>query len=267
VKRRLVLEALAIAGAAAAGSSCFDELPEASLCPPPARVTPSGCFSEMPSAFGCLGEEQRACLTVGGCGCSNDSCQSGGDACFPDGDCPLAVREAAGDDASCITLDGTELVTAPQTDPPCSCGCTRCMARCDGVGTVFGLFTNPNDARDDIFAPLVRIGGQVPDRGRIGVYLRLRGVAFLSLSYLKGAPGEATLVPADDEDGIYDGYSLSNPLDDAFVEHTLFDQSFLGGRAYEWQRAEDKPTAVALFAPGANFVLVEIDCIVPFTVP
>jgi hypothetical protein len=251
---------------------CFDDLPEPLTCPPQ-TITPAGnclepiqtisdpgCYTLQPNPpeiFECLAGPRTSC------DCGMNECDTSVNACYPTGDCPPEVRSAAGDNAECLRLgeDDFKFPGVPQIIQ-CICGCTACATVCDGKGPVVGLL----DVGDMSFAALsVRLDEHMPERGKVGVYVRARGLSNLVAAIFTGdIDGEDTLVAQRSS-------FVFTPLDQ-FTEFVMFDDGFISGDgAYAWKKNADKPTLLAFFTQGSmeapQAALYEVDCIIPFIVP
>lgn len=223
--------------------------------------------------MGCLPPDQIQCLSGArhSCDCGVDECPDNRRTCYPAGDCPEAVRLAAGDRAVCLRPEPSDLRSVLERTDQCICGCEECLLRCDGFGPVFGPTTDDSWGLPDFVVPTVGVGAALPDRGRMGVYVRMRGLAYVVALLMRGDPA----VPTSLEQLYYDGdpgqpalYTLSGPFSSEFVEHLWFDQSFIERSAYRWEDPSGKPELIAIATgDSAGGALFEIDCIVPFYVP
>jgi hypothetical protein len=267
---RAVAATAVLLGVAAWPLCCLDDLPPPTVCPPEAAHEAKDCLTPLepvyavpPQPFGCLTQDQQQCLTGrrSSCTCQLDDCPSGEEAaCYPEGNCPPAVIDEAGADAECIRLDPRDLGVGLPSEAQCLCGCFGCAAVCDGVGPVFGIWT---DGTLEYGFPQIDIGPHMPSSGRLGVYVRLRGLANAALAVFT----DDGVAPAPDLATYY--YVLS-PIDTEFRELIFYDQTFFEVPAYEWETEAMKPTLLALIPGGTTdapgLTLVEIDCVVPFVV-
>jgi len=254
---------LLLLGLPTALPGCLEDLPGPTECPPPAQFAGTDCLPALQNPpTGCFDVEQMACLAGprSSCTCIADECPAQDDACYPDGDCPQAVSDLD-ESVECHRLEPERLGGGLPSETICLCGCAGCAAVCDGKGPVMGVVTD----EEHIPALIVDLTGMMPDSGRLGVYLRVRGLAsFVMITAIGDASDLNTLqlVPPV--------YSVVTPLGLDFTEGVLFDDEFLGVDAYRWDRPEDKPSLIAL-APrevsGTVVALAEFDCIVPFVVP
>lgn len=259
----LGLGAATVVALGAAG--CLEDLPQPLQCPPPAQVEASGCGFIEPPPDGCFTPDQLSCLTGprAQCACGGDECSTPSPACFPGEDCPPAVTAVAGDRVRCGRLGPAAIGGPLPAEQLCACGCARCMAVCDGIGPVFGATTNAVADVSDFFVPFLRIAELLPAAGRVGVYLRVRGLANVVVLLLRGDPSNLETLEA-----VNGGYLLNNPLNESFTEQVLFDQPFVGIDAYRWNDEASKPTVVSIMTGTTRTVeLFEIDCVVPFWVP
>jgi hypothetical protein len=251
--------------AAMSSASCLEDLPEPLVCPPPARNAATDCLpaaSNPVGMNGCFIEQDLACLRGGtppaSCDCASNECPQEGDTCFPPGECPEAVRVAAGDEASCDRLTGSDIGRGLPGDTQCLCGCTRCATVCDGYGTIYATFGPEGVAKNFIVALT-----DMPDAGQLGIYYRLRGIANMVTYVIRGPIEMFDIV------GTYGTFEVSGD----FVEQILYDVPVTSTPPYTWTQAADKPTALVV-APleieqdtGFLAAITEIDCIIPFSVP
>jgi hypothetical protein len=260
---------IAAAWLAACLGGCVEELPEPAECPAPAQVPEGDCSTIEPPLTGCLPPEEHACLAGprSSCACGADECPSTPDACYPPGDCPPEVTAAA-PGARCLTID-EEHVGDFGVLPPgdrCTCGCTRCMSVCDGKGPTFGatIVGDGSLDREDVIMPLVRLDDLLPASGRLGFYVRLRGTAGTILYVYRGDPfdpGEIVELGT----GV-----LSAVPGRGFTSQVVYQELVGAGGVpapLTWDTPEEKPSLMILL-PNVNTsgpLLVEIDCIVPFT--
>jgi hypothetical protein len=261
-----ILAALLAIGSATAPASCIEDLPAATHCPPEPKRHATSCADALTFAKpGCLTDDptQVACLTGprDTCRCTSSDCPVRNTACYPDGDCPATVTERAAS-AVCKRLAPEDIGLDQPSETMCLCGCAGCAAVCDGVGPVMGIFTGSGVEK---FPVLFDIKSKMPDRGTFGMYLRVRGLANVSVLVGTG--------DIDDFENIHwvPGYFVLTPPGTDYVEHVLYDDDFIHGPAYTWTSAADKPAVIALAASfddtEENLALFELDCLVPFVVP
>jgi len=249
-------------------TSCLDDLPEATSCPPKADRKATDCITGLDiMGPGCFDHTQVQCLAGkrSSCACQSDECPDDADACYPTGDCPPNVAERVGEDAECFRLSGSDIQGGVLTPAQCVCGCTSCAAACDGKGMVLGMFLSPKPPGEEQevgFPVVVDIRDMMPKSGRIGVYVRARGVSQMGLFVANADLGEA--------DAIRASYQLESSINTGeFSEQILFDIPIAELPAYEWKARADAPTHLWLFHEPSDteVTLMEIDCIVPFVVP
>jgi hypothetical protein len=148
----------------------------------------------------------------------------------------------------------------------CTCGCTRCLSVCDGKGPTFGstLLGDGQQTVDDFIFPLIRIDRQVPDAGRLGVYIRVRGLTVTTMQIYGGDPdgrGEdlsylrAAIVPSSPGEGCV-GHVL-------YVDLLEMDNNTV---PLEWSTRDGRPSILALLPPlnTPGHTLIEVDCVIPF---
>ena len=104
----------------------------------------------------------------------------------------------------------------------------------------------PTGAGDPPAPLVVVLSNQLPSKGKLGVYVRMRGVASLAL-----------VVARDKEQFLTEKIDLGNTA--TFVERT-FDV------AREWTDANGAPDKIVLLAQPGN-TLAEVDCIIPYVTP
>ena len=186
----------------------------------------------------------------GNCACtSNAECTRGEATCYPPPDCPPAVKAVS---AAAVCLEprvgfGTSALpprggpgSSQGTTSACACGCASCSATCDGQGPVIG-------AGETLRVELDALGPS----GRIGFMVRARGTGTVTANVRvsNGTPGAS-------------GTSTATGPGASFVDLLPANAS---GSTYTWTDDRLRPVAVELsMGPGA---LVEVDCVVPFTVP
>jgi hypothetical protein len=245
-------------------AGCIDDLPPPAACPPAARQAVGDCLTPLEDIeeLGCLTPAQTECFTGPrpSCTCVSGECPTAPDACFPDGDCPTKIGETVGPGAACSRLASADFGKGLPSEYQCLCGCGGCAAVCDGAGPVFGITTDGNLGYG---IPTVDIAGRMPSSGRLGIYLRVRGLSQTVLLMFKGADGEEVQLDTY--------YYVTIQVSTEFTELVFFDQDFLNLSAYAWQSEEEKPTLLAFFSDGQpeapSVTLMEIDCVVPFVLP
>jgi hypothetical protein len=198
-----------------------------------------------------------------------DECPLSEATCFPAPDCPPEVTAVA-PHARCTQVTADDIGDFGLVDPVsnCTCGCTECLSVCDGRGPTFGVALNGDGAlgAEDFFIPFTRIDRLMPNAGRFGLYVRLRGLSPLVLQVFKG-----------DVDGDPEGLvTLRSAIVPASVgsdygAQVLFEEFLEGGletTPIQWTEAADRPSLLAFFPPldRRGHTLVQIDCIVPFVV-
>lgn len=245
---------------------CLDDLPEAVECPPEAVYPGENCVSALGDvAPGCLDSGQVACLAGprSSCTCIADECPASESACYPAGDCPAEVAEVgelAGGAPSCVHLAPGDIGSGLPSEYQCLCGCGGCMAACDGKGPVLGVSNDGNVG----FAPItIDLAGHMPASGRIGVFVRERGIAAALVVVMKGTP---------DAYEVLTYYYMTSPIGTELTSLVFYDDPFLGMKEYSWSKEADRPTLLVIAAdegssemPALN--LMEIDCVVPFVMP
>ena len=253
------------------GGGCLEELPEPLTCPPEAVVRGGNCVSSLVDPpVGCFGPADVTCLAgnVDTCKCTSEACPTPEAACFPEDDCPEIVRDVAGNRAHCRPLEKASFGVKSFNDQAvCVCGCSDCAAVCDGRGPIAGVSTIVDPGPIAPAGLIVHVTEEMPSQGRLGIYARIRGYSAYTLLVGTGSETMPTwhvyyidLVQSDGE----------------FTDKVHFDEAFGDTGAYRWERAEDKPTLVAVLLTGtepgptggtAVTGLFEIDCVVPFTLP
>lgn len=242
---------------------CLEDLPEAIECPPKPIYPGENCLAALDGvAPGCFAPGLTACLAGPreSCTCIVDECPAAESACYPVGDCPAEVVERSGGDSSCVHLAPGDIGAGLPSEFQCLCGCGGCMAACDGKGPVLGISNDGNVG----FAPItIDLAGHMPASGRIGVFVRERGLAASLLVVMKGTP---------DAYEILTYYYMTSPIGTEYTSQVFYDDPFLGMKEYSWSKEADKPTVLLIVAdegtsemPDLN--LMEIDCVVPFVVP
>ena len=197
------------------------------------------------------------------CDCESGECPAGPDACFPDGDCPAAVIAVAGPEARCRRVEPEQIGGGLPESYQCLCGCSACISVCDGYGPVVGAYV-PGFKAESFVIPWLDIRDRAPHAGRLGIYLRVRGLANVWVM-----AGRSATNSLNDFEPVVD-YRVPTPLSYDYVEHVLFDQVFLGNPAYSWTTADAAPTTITVAAglsDGLALSLFELDCVVPFYLP
>ncbi len=305
---RLRLLAPLPAGLLALYAACLDELPAPTTCEAPAKVVGDACVrcdeplvfvgdtcaacppgaqvpytnclapqNPQPAGDGCYGDVAGAFTCVAGeaasCECLPEDCDEE-HACF-DEVCPQDVLDID-PRARCLPLPedaiawyGQPLVDAELAPGSCVCGCMRCATRCDGKGTIFGVYEDwQAPIRRGHQGPSVDLRGLLPETGTIGLYVRGRG----------WATGIATLVTSDLTLQTLGHAGYFMPFLNDFTEIVAFSAAEeavpLDGlpAPYSWASAEESPSHVIflLAVDGGTQTptggIVEIDCIVPFVI-
>jgi hypothetical protein len=134
---------------------------------------------------------------------------------------------------------------------PCSCGCAKCVAACDGYGPSLGVLLPPGAPAATLLD--VPLGTDLPPSGKLGFYVRLRGASRMVVTVVRGSQplAQATSVVPE------------FPADAQFRELILTPDM-----AAAWSTPDQAPTAIALVAaPGSGsdpaLTYVQIDCVVP----
>jgi len=244
----------------------MQDLPAPTECPPEPKQKATSCADALATAMpGCLTDDPArvACLTGprADCRCLGTDCPVPAGSCYPDGDCPAAVAKRDAD-AICTRLAPEDIGLDQPSASMCLCRCAGCAAVCDGIGPVMGFLSGS----DVVPFPMVfDIGAKMPDRGSLGIYLRVRGLANVGVAIATGDIDHFDLLDWQP------GYFVLTPPGTEFVEHVLYADEFLHGPAYSWTQPKDKPTVIALAASfgkdDENLALFELDCLVPFVVP
>jgi hypothetical protein len=157
------------------------------------------------------------------------------------------VTSSAGKTATCVRLDASSGHVAMG----CSCGCAECLAVCDGKGPVFaGLIPPTPDAPSILHVDLPKL----PSKGRLGLYVRVRGEAPnpIPIIIIHGAAPVGAI-------------PLNIGSSTSFLDITT-GGSESGASGPEWNSADAAPTAIEIKPQGNKFG-IEIDCIVPFVIP
>lgn len=256
--------------------ACLPDLDEPAACPTPATEPLGDCSDAaiVAPGVGCFDPMQIACLRAD-CACTPAACPDDEAACFPDRDCPPLVRDEIGvSDAVCRRLDPAAIGIPEALDPSlhCTCGCADCMSVCDGRGPVFAVRFRKGMPGLVPIPPMV-IEGLMPDAGRLGIYVRARGMGGLLVAPFTGDP---EVLESWQVVGEGDGLNLmSLQPRDTFGERVFY--RTINGDVYAWDRPEDKPTVLLLTGveidpddpdePETRDLFVEIDCVVPFHAP
>lgn len=251
-----------LAGGVLSPVACFEELPPPIQCPPAAQRASGDCSDVLNEPVaGCFSHEGVACLTGkrASCACVADECPAPAVACYPDGDCPAAV-DVAVPGATCTVLDVQNIGAGIAEEFMCMCGCAGCAAVCDGRGPVVGLFSPDGSSAPGL---VIDLGNEVPDQGKLGLYLRVRGAAFVS-----AVLGIGDVADLSDAEFLPVVYPVLTGIKNDFVELVLYQDDFLMIEPYEWTDATRKPNFAALLpklsAVGDATVLFELDCVIPF---
>lgn len=277
---RPVLTCARLTGALLTGAlglaACLPDLDEPAVCPTPAVEPLGDCdgVAVVTPQVGCYDPAQIACLRPD-CSCRPDACPTDEGACYPDGDCPPLVRDEIGvSDAVCRRLEPDSIGIPEALDPAfhCTCGCADCMSVCDGRGPVFAVRLRKG-MPGLVPIPPMNIEGLMPDAGRLGVYVRARGIGALLVAPFTGDPDVLDTWQVVDEGGGLNIMTLQPR--DTFGERVFF--RTINGEPYSWDGPEDKPTVLLLTGleldpedPNEEDVrdlFVEIDCVVPFHAP
>jgi hypothetical protein len=269
--RVFVTALFALAAAATMSSACLEDLPPATECPPGATHAAGDCTSVfMNPQPNCITSRPDAvdvfsCFTGArdSCECGADECSSNADACYPSGDCPPEVVAAAGKNVKCIRLDPEDFDLAGDI-PQCICGCASCASVCDGHGPVIGVV---DVGQADYTYPAIDLRKHMPSSGKIGFYVRARGVANVSVAALTGEYPTSLDPPRS-------VYYMTTALDE-FTTQIFYGPDFIGNNdAYSWTDEAGAPTTLLLAnstvqSPGDPPIVTfyELDCIIPFVVP
>jgi hypothetical protein len=245
--RQLLTSAFAAAIVGAGLSGCFSDLPPAVSCPPDEKRAMGDCVSALRQFTGSVCDappEVHACLLGPrtSCACAND-CPPEPVTCYADGACPASVEHAV-PGARCVPLS-SDVFTAPA--PQCDCGCVGCARLCDGRG--FSTVMKIPSGSGDPPAPLL-VNLSLQTSGTLGIYVRLRGVAHLTLAAARGSMPNATPI-------------AQRAL---VAENAAHFEDHVFGDLATWTEAIAAPTLLAIIGqPGET--AAEIDCIVPFLQP
>ncbi len=248
--------------AAFASSACLADLPSGLTCPPEPVVPGDNCVPALEgAAVGCLTAPQVACLagTRTSCTCIADECPLPADVCYPEGDCPQEVRDKVQGEPQCIKLEPKDIGAGLPSESQCLCGCAGCLAVCDGKGPVLAV---KHDGQVEPNPLLINLAGRMPDSGKIGIFIRERGLSGAVLGVIKGEDPNFELVTY---------YYVISPIGTEPTSQIYYDDPFLGTTEYSWKEAKDKPTALVIAAGEGTTVnpqltLMEIDCVIPFVV-
>ncbi len=256
--------------AAASLWSCLEDLPEPTppintatlLCPPEAQREAGSCMSAGLIDAGCLPASDLECLTGprSTLECQGTSeCPVPAEACYVGNQCPKAVTAAYGDSARCFHLPTNNFGGGEKSSYMCLAGCAGCAAVCDGTGPVLGGSFLETDAGGNFTLFGIEFNSRLPDTGKVGVYLRLRGEAALGVFFFHG---ELHQPPTHIQ--LWWDVLFNHPGSD--FEQRLFPDPYTdaGRQPYEWSKEADKPEFMVLAAVSA---LIQIDCVVPFVIP
>ena len=276
---------VAACGVATSLWGCLEDLPEGATCPtaPVVEGAAFDCLGTIAAAFdaGFMLDQQNLCMVSdpsfsacyrgpSGCECNTEGtrdCVVVGEheACFPNGDCPLKVREQF-PDARCVSLQPDDIGPSQREPEQCLCGCEQCMSVCDGRGPVWSQFELIADGgyADEKGVLYFDIRRHMPSKGRLGIYLRARGTSWGLPGLPDGPPwlavGPADVPPDPEQVPIW---VLPRDLDDRFEEVVL---PAPADQVYTWSNADTKPGIMGIFAGSNTITLMEIDCIVPFVI-
>lgn len=273
MKRARRVQVVSAAVLAAVGGvsvvACLDDLPEPKVCPPAPvneagdytplfSVTTPGCLSDRPDG---LALQSVLAGPRESCACADDECPSSASACYPEGDCPPEVIAAAGPDAKCIRLDPEDFGFGQSDASQCICGCARCASVCDGRGPVVGMLAT--DMTPLTTWPSVSLARHLPSRGKIGVYVRARGISNTVVALFSGDYPQALQQRSL--------FVMTTPLDD-FSEQVFYGADFVGNKEpYAWTDEAGKPNVLmfvnSVGAGQSQLAYYEVDCVVPFVVP
>lgn len=197
------------------------------------------------------------------CACADDECPTSASDCYPEGDCPREVIEAAGADAHCIRVAPEEFGLGQSDAQQCMCGCARCASVCDGQGPVIGVLS---DSAPMYAYPAIDLSRRLPGAGKVGLYVRARGVSNVGLVLATGDYDKPETLMSRTV------YFMTTPLDD-FTEQVFYGADFIGNKEpYAWIDDAGKPTTLLLVnttpsGQGTALTFYELDCIIPFWVP
>lgn len=268
--QRVVAALLLSVAAAVSAPACLDDLPPARVCPPPPvheagdltpvfQVTAMDCMNDHPETI------PLEAILAGpreSCACAESECPTAGADCYPDGDCPPEVIAAAGEGARCIRLAPEDFGFGNSEASQCMCGCARCASVCDGQGPVIGALSS---ASSMYAQPAISLAGHVPSSGKIGVYVRARGISNTAIAFVSGDyADQASLVTRS-------VFFMTTPLDE-FSEQVFYGADFLGNTSpYAWTDEAGRPDVLLLLnsvpQSGSQLTFYELDCVIPFVVP
>lgn len=253
-------------------------------CPPPAVVPDRNCLPTLDAlptdTDGCIGEIENGFSCLAGdpqdCACDPEDCDAPL-ACFDDATCPREVLESA-PNATCIALGEDAwsyyvypLGTADHDAEQCICGCMRCAAKCDGKGTIFGVFEDSAfPLRRYLQGPAIDLRGYLPESGKLGFYIRGRGwagglVAFVTHDLTLEETDTAYYVPILNDFSVPIAYGPTDEGGEVPREEGMPPYP----RPYAWSSPGGAPSHVilALTTGLPSSGLVEIDCVIPFVEP
>ena len=237
--------------------ACISDLPAPITCPPKEQRAATDCSAIGVASFvGCpdqppFAQPYAQCLTGPrqSCACTGNECPADRSACYPASDCPAAVVAIAGKEARCIRLAPEDLALG---GPNCVCGCASCASVCDGVGPVIVARVPQNAGEQAVGVLLVQtLSHYLPDQGRLGVYIRARGITSQAVE----VGGGKIAMP------------FARPLQMASANAGTFGEQVLFEKGWpDWTTRAEAPTTLAIVTqPGPT--LTEIDCVIPFFVP
>jgi hypothetical protein len=240
------LVGLAVLGAAATTGACIEDPPPATTCPPPEPPAPdcTAALASVTQPQGCELTVSAQCLRTS-CECAATECAPDPAACWPHGECPPALTALAAAGTSCLRLDAATATTG------CTCGCPRCVSECDGKAVPLSAFVPPGASAPVGFFRFA-LPKNLPARGRLGLYARIRGQL--------APPGGGVLL------AITKGEQPLN-LSSATLNRTYSDTVIGVTDGPTWQTIDAAPDAVDVLVTSPARLAVEIDCIIPFVEP
>lgn len=253
--------------------NCLDDLDEPLECiPGPTREGAAiGCVTLLSEgldsfdAAGCVDEpDALACYRdpARGCSCDPAECfDDGAASCHPPPDCPSEVA-ALYPEAECVRFAAEDVGPFVDEREQCLCGCEQCIRVCDGKGPVWSQI-DLDAAHYEAGTLLLDLQRQIPRSGRLGVYVRARGV-----SLTPATPGMAAVPPRL---YLFAG-AVSDPPEllgelPAIMGDRFESAIFPDGELRALDSSEPAPLLLALGNEPGYFSLYELDCVVPFVVP